>query len=150
MSESPATNAMGKFVELAQRAGRWGVFGLFCFLLQGVAIFIKSAPQWNNFWDFVGSLGDLAGTFGIGLTLIGVLGGVKRGNDMTATIGAESQIARASIATALPNAPPIDVAPVSADPAVQREIVKQLNGKTGAMDEARAKAAADRSGSDTK
>jgi hypothetical protein len=138
---------MGKFVELAQKAGRWGVFGLFCFLLQGVAIFVKSAPQWHNFWDFVGSLGDLAGSFGIGLTLIGVLGGVKRGNDMTATIGAESKIDRASIATGLPNAPVIEVVPQSADPAVQREITKQLNGKQVVMDEGRARVAASRSGS---
>lgn len=137
MSDAPRSpTATDKFIDLAQRAGKWGIAGLVFFLLQALGIFVEGASQWHSVRDAIHSFGDLAGTVGLCLTLIGVLSGIKRGNDMTATIGAESKIDRASIATALPNAPAIDVMPQSADPAVQREITKQLNGKHEQMEQA--------------
>lgn len=109
-----------RLVELAQKAGKWGIAGLCCLMAQSLIAFAIHPVTLQG-------VGDLLGTMGICLTLIGVLANTKRGNDMTATIGAESKIDRAVVASELaPNAVPVVAR--SADPAVDREIKKQING----------------------
>lgn len=113
-------SSIDKMVELAQKAGKWGIAGMVILTLKG-ALVCAIHPTWD-------SATDALGTAGWSMTLIGVFANTKRGNDMTATIGAESSIARAAIATALP-ASVVPVVPESSDPAVNREIKKQMNGK---------------------
>jgi len=111
---------MDKFVEFAQRGGRWGIAGLFAWVAKA-AIVMVAHPSLD-------SAADVLGTLGWSLTLTGILANTKRGNDMTATIGAESKIDRAVIATAVAGPEAAAVIPKSSDPAVDREIKKQLNG----------------------
>lgn len=124
---SGSGSALDKLVEVAQRAGKWGIIGL-CFLMgQALLGFVSDIGTWHSLKDFCASLASLFGSMGIGLTLIGLLANTKRGNDMTATIGAESKIDRAKIASVLDGTLPSEILPVSADKAVNREI-KKLNG----------------------
>lgn len=62
---------------------------------------------------------------GAGLTAISIWWQGRRNMSMTATVGASSEISRAVIANAV-TPPEITIVPTSPDPAVQREIQKQL------------------------
>ena len=112
-----------KIIEVAQKAGKIGMFGVGILIVKSIVIIVEHFA-WNR--AFLDTALDELGSIGYYCVALGVLAGVKRGNDMTAVIGAESKIDRAEIANGLDGG--IKVSPVSADPAVQREIVKQQNG----------------------
>jgi orotidine-5'-phosphate decarboxylase len=121
---APASGfSVEKIVEVAQKAGKWGIAGLVVLMIKS-AIMVIAHPSLD-------SATDALGIVGYSLALIGVLANTKRGNDMTATIGAESKIDRAAIATALDTTTASKVIPVSSDKAVDREIKKIQNGNGG-------------------
>ncbi len=111
---------LGKAVELAQRIGWLGVAGMVCWALQSVVV-LAEHPSWDNVAVFFGNMGWV-------LTTASVLASLKRLKTMTATVGAEGQLARAALSQQLPGP---DLHPQSADPAVQREIDKQLVTASG-------------------
>jgi hypothetical protein len=118
---------MNKFTQalfdLAERAGKWGIPGVFLILMRSVIDLIRHFG-----WD---ALESCLETWGVGLIVIGVLASTKKLKDMTVTNAAEAKIDRAVIvANTTPGG--AAVVPQSSEPAVNREIEKQLRVSNGA------------------
>ena len=107
--------------DLAERAGKWGIPGVFLICLRSLIDLVRHFG-----WDAAESCLE---TWGIGLIVMGVLANTHKLKDMTVTNAAKAEIDRSVIISAVTPGPP--VIPSSPDPAVTREIDKQVRASNG-------------------